>query len=636
VVEVEGVGRSIVGVIPSGREFPEVLDLWVPFRDEAGADVHRRAFEVVVRLADGIAPVSASADLESLMPGLEARRPPGGYQIRPDLQALKSAFVQEPKVPILVMYLLTSMVLLVACFNVATLLLARGSDRAEEIAVRAGLGAGRGRILRQLLAESAVLAFLGALPGLALGALGLRWLMNTVPIQFPGFIDFSLDPLAVVGMSAVVVGAGVVAGFWPALHGSRTNLAGLLRGGGRVEGVRFGSSRGRAVLVGGQISLTLAVLVGAGMMLKGQAKSGSLDLGFQPAGLLGAYLELEEGGVVSASDRAVFLENLEARMARIPGVEGFSVGTRLPIRGQYYTRPFDVGGEPRDDGGFNHTYFNQVQDDYFQLLQTPVVEGRGFQSADGLQGAPQVAVVDRAFADRHWPGESALGRTVRVGRTADGEGEWDVAQVVGVVETARYLPLVRDPGVLFRPYGQDSGSGATIVLRSSGDPLALRVELEQVTQELQPSLPYHFIETAEDMIRARNWAPSLYVAVFNLMGLFGVLMASVGIFGMVTTAVARRNREFGLRLVVGATRADLRRLVLKDGGRIVLSAAGLGLILGFAFAQGLSSLAPGVSAFDPTVYLGALILTLAVSTLAAAVPALRAGRGDLVKVLKSE
>jgi len=639
-VTLDEVPRTIVGVVPAGREFPERLDLWVPFQPGPSEDVHRRALEVLVRVEEDGGAKAASEELAAVVAGLEERRPEGGYKIRPTLEPLRDMFIQGPKMPVLAMLVLTLMILSVACFNVGTILFIRGADRAEEMAVRSSLGAGRRRIIKQLLVESGVLAVVGGVPGLLLGGIGLRLLMQGVPIEYPGFINFRVDLVAGAWAGGLVLGTAILSGLWPAIYGSRADLYSLLRGKGGKAGPLLRSSTGRKALVGGQISLTLAALIGAGIMFRGQLNSRAVDLGYQPAGLLGGYLELEQGGISSQADQKQFVASLEETLQRNPGISEFTVASRLPIRGQYYTRPFRLGAGRSAGDGLEHTFYNQVGLDYFEVLETDLLAGRRFDLSDGYPSSPPVSIVDQAFAHRHWPGEEAVGKTVEVARPAGPGGgggwEWTLTEVVGVVETARYLPLVRDPGVVFRPFLQDPGSGVTLVVRTTGDPSAARGALTEAVRGLEPTLAFHWVDSVEEMIHARNWAPGLYAQFFSLMAGFGILLASIGIFGLISHSVFRRGREFGIRMAVGAMPGDLRRLVLKEGGGLLGISIVVGLVAGALFVRGFGSLAPGVAVSDPLVYLVSLAILLCTVALASLPPLLRVQGGRWMELHRTE
>jgi predicted permease len=529
---------------------------------------------------------------------------------------------------LLVLGAVASLVLLLACANLAGLLLARGVARRREIAIRLAVGA-RGRdLLRQLLVESVLLALLGGVAGLVVAAWGTNLLTawippSGLPIDLRAHVD-----LGAVGFAlALSVVTGLLFGLAPARQAVRGDVAHVLRKeAGAVAG--GGRARMRAVIVGGQVALCLVLLVAAGLFLRTLHVIGAFDVGFNPKGVLLASFELFTSGYEPDRGLALYRELL-VRTERLPGVEGASLVRRPPLGfGGAADSTVEVDGYAAPANQPAWGYYNNVGPRYFAMIGTLVVRGRDFTPQDDA-GAPRVVIVNETMARRYWPERDAVGGQLRFG------ADW--LTVVGVAKDATYRDLGERPAPwFFLPILQWYRSDATLVVRTAGDPLALAAPVQELARGLDPNLALFNVRTLEAHIGAADVRQRVAGQVLGLFGLIGLVIACVGVYGLVAFSVAQRTREIGMRVAMGARPADVLRLVLGQGARLVSIGAGIGLAFAFVLALALRSLLFGVAPWDPVTYIAVTVFLLVVALAASFVPARRATRVDPVVALRCE
>jgi predicted permease len=529
---------------------------------------------------------------------------------------------------LLVLGAVASLVLLLACANLAGLLLARGVARRREIAIRLAVGA-RGRdLLRQLLVESVLLALLGGVAGLVVAAWGTNLLTawippSGLPIDLRAHVD-----LGAVGFAlALSVVTGLLFGLAPARQAVRGDVAHVLREeAGAVAG--GGRARMRAVIVGGQVALCLVLLVAAGLFLRTLHVIGAFDVGFNPKGVLLASFELFTSGYEPDRGLALYRELL-VRTERLPGVEGASLVRRPPLGfGGAADSTVEVDGYAAPANQPAWGYYNNVGPRYFAMIGTLVVRGRDFTPQDDA-GAPRVVIVNETMARRYWPERDAVGGQLRFG------ADW--LTVVGVAKDATYRDLGERPAPwFFLPILQWYRSDATLVVRTAGDPLALAAPVQELARGLDPNLALFNVRTLEAHIGAADVRQRVAGQVLGLFGLIGLVIACVGVYGLVAFSVAQRTREIGVRVAMGARPADVLRLVLGQGARLVSIGAGIGLAFAFVLALALRSLLFGVAPWDPVTYIAVTVFLLVVALAASFVPARRATRVDPVVALRCE
>ncbi len=642
-----GHGFTVVGVAPQGFQGINALggpDLWVPmmthpqtltgffldnFRD-------RRAllFSMMGRLKPGVTLERAEAALRSLASNLEREYPEPNrgrsVSLLPIGQATINPFIR--RVFVLgsgLLMTVVGLVLLIACANVANLMLARSTARRKEIAVRMALGAGRARLVRQLLAESVLLAVLGGAAGLLLAVWGRDLLLAYRPPQvFPIALDLPIDASVLGFTLGVSLLTGILFGLAPALQCSRPDLVtDLKEKSAQSGGGRFNL---RNVLVAGQVALSLVSLIGAGLFLRGLASAQRVDPGVDTRNLLVLGFDLGAQGYDRVRGEE-FHRRLLEQLAAAPGVRAAALSTMLPIGGGGFGRTvYPEGREPSagDSGVF--VTINTVSPGYFDALGVALLRGRTFTDLD-RDGAPRAAVINEAMARRFWPGEEAVGKRFKF------YGDQTFAEVAGVVETTKLFSLGEDPQpVAYLPLLQAYEPALTLNLRTASDPAGLAESVRRHVQGLDPTLPVVNVFTGEDLLDQTLWAPRVCAGLLSLFGLVALALAAVGIYGVMSYSVNRRTHELGIRMALGARAPDVLRLVLRQGMTLVAVGLLAGLVASLVAARAISSLLFGVSAADPATYATLSAVLAGVALLAAYLPARRATKVDPMIALRAE
>ncbi len=534
---------------------------------------------------------------------------------------------------------LVSLVLLIACANVANLLLARSAGRRKEMAVRAALGAGRGRVVRQLLTESLLLGTLGGAAGLALAVWGTGLLASiSLPTTIPLTLDLGIDGTVLAFAALAALGTGVVFGLAPALQASRTDLVGALRGDGAAAA---GGSRSRAQrgLVVAQVTVSLVLLVVAGLFQRSLGAAQHVRLGLEPRGVALGSVDLAMAGYDTTRGLA-FYRAAQQRIAELPGVRNASLAAPVPLEFSSggpivfvdgYVPPPDAAGGAPGSGGVPVSG-SAVTSGYFATLGTRLLDGRDFGPGDSL-GAPAVVIVNEAMAQRFWPGRDPIGRIVRL----NGPGGPPV-MVIGVAETGKYREVVEPPTpYLYLPLAQTYTPVVTLALRTAGDPSALIPALRRAVQSLDPRLTFFDAKTMEALVEGRALLP--FRAGASMVGAFGLLalvLAMVGLYGVMSYAVTQRTREIGIRMALGAPRGKVLGGVIAEGLRLAGMGIALGVVVAFAVTRLLRGLLVGVSAQDPGTFVVVSVALVAVAVIASFVPARRATTVDPMTALRSE
>ncbi|MBK5255562.1 MAG: ABC transporter permease [Vicinamibacteria bacterium] len=614
---------------------PMMMQEWVDPNGSAGRLEQRgnSFLRVLGRLAPGMSLARAQAELSTIGQALvreypENANPGKGIAIAPLWRAPQTA--AEVMGPVLaVLGGVTVLVLLIAAMNVASLLLARALGRRREIAVRTALGASRGRIVRQLLAESLLLSVLGSLAGAGVAYFGATLLGRMLPENdFPLRVGALVDGPALAVAIALGVLTGVVFGLVPALQTSRPDSATVMREeSGSVAGAS-GRSRWFRRLVMGQLAASTVMLIIAGLFLRSLDRASNFDVGFEPKGVLISSLELFTSGY-DAERGHVFFNNLVEEASTLPGVSSVALARRVPLGfGGSSSTSFDVEGYEPPKGSNAFGFFNVVTPSYFDLMRTPLIRGREFAQTD-LDTAPRVAVINETMASRYWPGKDAIGGRFRIGP--------DWVTVVGVAKDATYRDLgERKAPWFFLPLAQRYRADITVLLRGSGDPRSLSEPLRRLVSRLDPNLPLFATRTLEEHIRAAAVRQSVGGRLLSLLGALGLVLAAVGLFGTLAFGVAQRTREMGVRLAVGGIRADIVRMIVGEGLRLTAIGVAVGLVFATGAAQLMKGLLLGVRPWDPAT-LSVVLLVLGISSLVAClVPAWRAAGTDPVTALRAE
>jgi predicted permease len=637
-IRLNGETYTVAGVMPAGFQFPDRnSELWVPAMFPAKELENRdhHYLQVVARLRAGVSLRQANAHLALLAGRLEREYPDTNAETGTYAVPLREVLAGDLRPVLVVLLGAVAFVLLIACANVASLLLARAAGRRRELAMRIALGAGRGRMVRQLLTESLLLAVIAGCAGWILALWGERFLSRLVPAGIPPPGGSGLD-VRVLGFTLVVtVATGVLFGTAPALRASRLEPAEALREGGGRGGVGAGGGRARDVLVAGEVALALILLTGATLMIRSFVKLRGLDPGFRPAQVLALRTSLPSPAYDAPARRNAFYQQVLERVSGLPGVVAAAYTTWLPMTNPGGARGIIIDGrpEPPPDQQIIPNV-RMISRDYFRALGIPLVAGRLFDSRDGA-GAPLAGVINRTMAQRFWAGASPLGARISFGDYGSKFGWITIVGVVG--DVAQGGPGVPSRPAVYLPYAQqDFFPPQYLAVRTRGDPMLLADAVRRQIWAVDPDQPVTSVMPLEAVL-ADRLAPR--VTETTLLGTFAalaLLLAGLGIYAVLGYAVAQRTQEIGVRVALGAQRSDVLRLVLGHGLRLVLAGVGIGVAGSLALARVLGHLLYGVSATDPASYAGVALLLTLVALLACYVPARRALRVDPMIALRYE
>ncbi len=636
VIKLDGREREVVGVTPADFSFEFVTgaaDFWTAINPAESLYQQRGAIflEAIGRMKPGVTVEQARADLGVVASRLEQQYQESNAGIGVRLAAAQEELVGDVRPTLLVLLGAVGFVLLIACANVANLLLARSAGRHREIAVRRALGAWRGRIVRQLLTESLLLAIAGGVLGLLFAVWGVKLLSAFVPENVPRFDETSIDLRVLAFTLAASVLTGLLFGIAPALQSSGFDLNEALKEGGRGGSDGRGRTRVRGLLIVSEVALSLVLLISAGLLIKSFVKLRNTDPGFDPSNTLTASLSLAPVRYDTDEKIADFYQRLVERVRALPGVLTVGAVNPLPLSENDYAFSFSIIGQPPPPPGQRQSAAARfVSPDYFKAQGVPVRAGRVFNEADKA-GAPNVIVVNEAFARRHLAGVDPLGQRLRLGINGI-EGE-----VVGLVGDVRGTSLATpaEPEY-YVPASVINFNDLTLVVRTANDPASLAPALRQVVSEMDKDLPLYDVRTMESLV-ARSVARQRFS--MTLVGVFAVLamlLSAVGIFSVMSSLVAQRTHEIGIRMALGAQARDILSMVIRQGVGLTLVGVAVGLGASFALTRLMSGLLYEVSATDPFVYGGITALLAAVALLACYVPARRATKVDPLIALRYE
>ena len=648
VVEIDGARVEIVGVMPPGFSFtrPEPA-LWRPLRLDRG-DVTLGAFGLVgvARIADGSTLEQAQAEIGAMVSNLAAAFPDEGAApvlanagFRPLIARAREAVTGEIEATLRILLGAAGFLLLIACANVANLFLARSEARRGEVAVRAALGEGRGRLAGSVLGESLVFGLAGGLAALPLALGAVRLLVRFGPRDLPRLQEISIDGAVLLFGLAVSVAAGLLFGLLPALRAGAAAAAGRMTAGAR--GAAGGRERqlARRGLVVVQIALALTLLAGSGLAVRSFQRLAAVDPGFDPDGALTFGLALPARNYAAAAARLDFHRQVVDGLRALPGATAASAASTVPLGGERSGSGHTIEGRPPADGEVPPVLtWKRVLPGYFEALGIELVEGRAFDLLDGERGAA-VVVVSRSAAQAQWPGQSALGQGIRPGGPP-GEGE-EWFRVVGVVDDVREIALHEDPPQMayYPAAGVVNGQGVPASMRyvvRAPRAAGLAGAVREVVRRLDPTLPIADVETLETLVgRARGERAFVMVLLAVAAGL-ALLVGAVGLYGVASYGVAQRRREIAVRVAVGAQGSDVRRLVLAEAGVTAAAGAALGVGAAVALTRRLQALLFETSPLDPAVFVAVSTLLVGVCLLASWLPARRAGRVDPLTALRVE
>ncbi len=630
-VRLDDVSCTIVGVARPGLQFPRrELDLW---RNRTIAPPSRRGpFYMLglVRMHPETTPGSARANLDAVASTLKQQHGPGNWSF--EVVPLSEAVIGDTRTPLYLLFGAVGILLLIAVANVANLLLARATSRQREVAVRAALGAGRARIARQLLTESALLSLIGGGLGIVLGIALTRALLPLGELIIPRVAEVRVDMRVMLFALAVSLVAGLLFGTAPALQASGTDLVEPLR-----DDQRAGAGRSRRALqrtlVVAEIALALMLSVGAGLLIRSLVRLQHVDIGFDSSNLLTFELSLPDARYKDENAALTFYQRLLERLQAVPGVQRVATAVSLPPDQVTVTDNFTAEGQRYAVGDAAPVgTMMVVSESYFSALGIPLVRGRLFDDRD-REGSEEVVIVNRTLADRYYPNGDAVGRRFRTGGPERPKNAW--MRVVGIVGDVKYSGLAEPPDPAFYlPFRQHSWSSQYVVVRTAVAPATVIAPVREVVWSIDRELPIARVRTMEQMLGEASADSRFRAYLLGAFGALGLILAVVGVYGVMSYAVAQRSRELGVRAALGARPSDLMRLVVKDAG--VLSASGvlLGLFGAWALTGLTQKLLFQVTPRDPATFAATALILSGAALIASWLPARRAGRTDPIGVLK--
>jgi putative ABC transport system permease protein len=633
---------TIVGVLPSGFELLQPADVFLPFTPWAATLPDDRNWHpgifVVGRLKPGVTREQARAEMVGITKRLEQQYPDYNTGTSADVVPLQEQMVQNVRPALILLLGAVSFVLLIACANVANLLLSRAASRGREIAIRTSMGASRGRVVRQLLTESVLLALAGGLLGLlfAWASLGplLKISAGTVPQVFAVGLDRSVLAFTILA-SAIT---GLLFGIAPALRTTRLDLRETLNEGSRGSTAGPAHHRLRGSLISMEIALAMLLLVGSGLLLRSFSRMQEVSLGFQADHLFVADLPLSESAYAKPEQRYGFFDRLVERARTLPGVRSAAAATFLPVSGGGGLLHFNITGRPpKTPHDYVAAGYRAVTASYFETLGVPLLQGRVITASDN-EKAPSVVVINSTMAHIYFPNENPLGKRLQIGATPD--NQIPTMEIVGVVgDVTQGLGL--DPKAeIFLPYCQADQLlpvfQMSVVLRTAGDPHQQAAALRSALAEIDPNEPLVKARTMEDNMAATVAQPRFRTWLIGIFAGLALLLAAVGIYGVMSYSVTQRTSEIGIRVTLGAQPVDVFRIVVGEGLRFALIGVALGGVGGLVLTRLLGSFLYGVSATDPLTFSGVAMLLILVSAAASFFPAQRATRVDPIVVLRYE
>jgi putative ABC transport system permease protein len=641
VIKVNDAACTVIGVMPEGMRFPNNADLWRPLVAE-GDDLTKRdtrSMNLFGRLAPDASKAKAITELTGIAKRLEQQYPDTNKNMSVEVMTFNQRFNGgQIRTVFLALLGAVGFVLLIACANVANLLLARSATRTREVAVRFALGASRGRVIRQLLIESVLLAFLGGVFGLGLAQVSVRLFEAAVAnVGKPYWIRFTFDPTVFGYFAAICLTTGIVFGLAPALQVSKTNVNDVLKEGGRGSSGAVRARRLVSAMVIAELTLTLVLLVGAGLMIRSFLKLYSLTLGIDTAPMLTLRVQLPVQKYAKPEERRIFFDKLTTRLQAIPGMQSATIASAIPFSGSE-GRVLEIEGRPAaKPEEAPRTSVVTISPPYFDVMGVAMRRGRVFTDGDGEPGSEN-AIVNERFVTRFFPNEEVMGKRIRLitgGRTPQ-TGPW--LTIVGLSPTIRQgnPQSVEPESVVYQPYRLQVSGFMNIITRSRVPSASLTPLVREAVQAVDPDLPVFQVQTMDEFIGQTRWPYRVFGTMFTIFALVALVLSAVGIYAVTAYSVTQRTPEIGVRMALGAQPSQVSWLILRRG----LVQLAIGLTLGFIlawYASGvLRTLVVQIPTHDPMTF-GTIVAVLVIVTLAACViPARRATRLDPIRALRVE
>jgi putative ABC transport system permease protein len=635
-INLDGRSTTVVGVMPPGFQFLEAAELWLPLAQNPFLTRGRavRLLNVIGRLKPGVTLQQASAEMTTTTRNLATQYPDTNAGNGMRLVPVHEQVTGKVRLALLLMFGAVGLVLLIACANVANLLLVRAAARRREIAVRAALGAGRARLLRQLLTESVLLSLLGGALGMLLAVWGIDALMTLNPLKLPRYNPIGVDSTVLGFTLLAALLTGVLFGLAPAWQVSKLDLQSALKDGGRTA-AEAGARRVSDWLIVAEMALALVLLIGAGLLIRSFVQLLQVNPGFNTERVLTMQVLLPQTAYAQPQQRGNFYQQLETRLKALPGVSAVGAATRVPLLNALnnVTSTIDIEGRPLPPGQRPEIDFRRASKDYFQTLGIPLLKGRTLTETD-VANSTGAVVINEALAKRFWPGEDALGKRLRTG-TSNDQAPWQT--VVGVVGNVRHLAMELEPRPeIYYHLSSNPPFGPVYVIRTTSDPQSVIAAVRAQVRELDRNLPIANINTMEQLVAQSVAQRRFAMLLFGIFAALALVLAGVGIYGIVSYSVTQRTQELGVRMALGAQSGDVLRLVLGQGMKLALLGVSIGLALALGLTRLLQTLLFGVRATDPLTFALIALLLLLVALLACYLPARRATLVDPLVALRSE
>ncbi len=631
--------HEIVGVMPEGFAFPDDrTQVWFTYGwdDPTLSATHfRRAHFVrpVARLSDGVTLEEADAQLQAVVSALQGEYPGTNSIMGAGMTPIRDFLIRGVRTPLMVLLGAVTILLLLACSNVANLMLVRANDRSREVALRSALGAGRSRVARQFLTESLLIGLVGGAVGLVLGWVGVEAMATMTRLGISGATVLALDARVVAFTLGLAVFSGVLFGTFPALRSAAGDIQGALRDGGRgqSEGVR--GLRAVGFLVTAEVALALLLVVGAGLMIRSGMMLRSVDPGFRVDGALAVELSVPSLRYEERDEVLAFWDEFQRRLEGRPGIERAGMVGLPPLGGTSWSSQFQAEDWPDDRYG-SEIIHRRADAGYFEALDIPLVRGRLFEATDGPD-APLVVVINEAFARQYFPDDDPIGQRIAYDREATPESTW--YEIVGIVGDHHQETLGQPARAeVFENRNQDWGRDGWIVMKTSVDPLQVVPAVREVLRELDPQIPLASVRPMRDFWRSSMDQERFILVLLSLFGATALLLATVGVYGVTAQAMRRRTQEIGIRMALGAAARDVVLLVVRQGAVLVVLGIGMGLVASLLATRALASFLYGVEPTDPTTLASVVALLGGVALVACYVPARRATAVDPVRSLSAE
>jgi putative ABC transport system permease protein len=631
-IVLDGEPHTVIGIVPTEMGYPTGARIWVPLRGDPNRwSRHQHWLVALARLAPGVAPERARAELAAIGQRLQEEYPGSNEGRSLVLTELRQGLVGEVSSLFVILLGAVGFLLLIVCANVANLLLTRATGRQREMGVRSALGASRTRLARQLLTESATLAAAGCALGVGLAVVGTQGVLALLPVEVPTWIDMSLDWRVLAFAVAASAAAALLFGLAPALHGSRPDLNRSLKEGAGFASAGPGRGRLRSLLVVGELALSLTLLVGAGLMIRSFMRLSSVDPGFDTADRLVGTMQLTTERFDDLDQRRSFAVALVDRLESLPGVESVGLINRFPMLGSSNSVSFITEGQSPDAFQTNPSaLLAATSPDYFSTMRIPLLRGRVFRDTDDAD-APNVVVINHAMARGMWPDGDALGQRITWAYPPE------YAEIVGVVGGVRHFSLdQRDGFQMYVPYAQMPSGRLSLVVAATGDPGGFVAVVRNGIRALEPNQALSEVQTLDEIVAESVWQWRFFTQLFWLFGGIAVILAAVGVYGVMSYTVSRRSREIGIRMALGAERQHVVWQVVRRAGLLILPGLALGILAALGLSRLLQSTLYEISALDPLTFVSVPVTLALIALLAAYVPARRASRVDAVEALRVE